>query len=189
MISFVTNAEFLTRYDGRWTGKNVLDTGTAANVAELSDSTSPGGLVLKAMLEEASEYVMAAAAVGARYSPTDLYPNPLATPPYPGGGSLLIRIVCDIAMGLILKRRGRAVSDYKALSASYDEAMDYIEQLRRGERIFPFVPDVPEAGLPTTSSTNPILGVDPPLLTQQAARYFGHPIGGGYSPYWPYFYG
>lgn len=185
MTSFVSNSEFLIRYDGRWVGKNVLDTGSAANVAELADATSPGGLVLKALLEEASEYVMGAAAVGARYSETDLRPNSLVVPPYPGGGALLTRIVCDIAMGLSLKRRGRAISDYKALSASYDEAMEYLELLRRGERIFFDIPDVPEAGLPTTANMNPIPGIDPPLLTQSACRYFGWPIGGPNPNNWP----
>ncbi len=182
MTTFVSNTSFLQLYDGRWVGKNVLDDGTAASVASLQDPTSPGGIVLAAILLEASEMVMAAAAVGARYSISDLATY---------GGSLLIRVTSDLAMGLLLKRRARAVTDERALSKPYSEALDFLEQLRRGERIFFAVPDVPEAGLPGTAPMEPfllngvpivgspgIIGIGPCTWVNQARRYFGYGAGG-----------
>lgn len=169
MLPFATNAEFLLRFDGRWVGKNILDDGTAATVAQLADETSAAGLRLKALLTDASEELMSAAAVGARYTEDQLREF---------GGNLLLSIVCGLAVGPVLERRNRAVEDYDKLSTSYTKAAARVEELRRGERIFFNVPDVPEAGLPTTATTEPVLGIDPPLLTQKAVRYFGYPAGG-----------
>jgi len=168
MTPFITNSQFLVRYDGRWVGKNVLDDGTAASVASLASPLTPGGMVLEQFIEEASEDVMAAAAVGARYSTSDLVTY---------GGQLLVRIVSDLTMGKILKRRARALTDEKMLSGPYDEALQYLEQLRRGERIFFAVPDVPEAGLPDTAPMNPMTannGINPACdWVVGASRYFG----------------
>lgn len=167
---FVTNDQFLVRYDWRWVAKNVLDvqygagTPAAATRAQLIDESSEAGTVVYECLFEASEMVVAAAAVGARYTVVELLE---------AGGRLLTRIVSDIGIGLILKRRGRAITDEKELSGPYGEAMAYLEQLRRGERIFFMVEDVPEAGLPDTASMEPLAGIEPPTITQDAVRYFG----------------
>lgn len=171
MAAFVTNARFLQTYDWRLVAKNILDGDTASSSAapptkgEL-ESNSRSGLILSRFLEQASEMTMAAAAVGNRYSVSDLTTY---------GGELLVRIVCDLAIGLILKRRGRALSDQDALSRSYQESLEYLEQLRRGERIFFAAPGVPEAGVPATATMIP---TQPPLFTGRAIRYFGYPAGG-----------
>lgn len=181
MIPFVSNAEFFLRYDGRWVGKNILDDGTAATIAEMTAvaSIDPvtgditynnlSGQRVKVLAQDASEELMSAAAVGARYTEEQLREY---------GGNLLLSIVSGLMLGPILQRRGRAVDDFESLSASYTLARTRVEELRRGERIFFNVPDVPEAGLPTTATTDPVCGVNPPLLTQQAVRYFGTPVGG-----------
>lgn len=179
-ISFLTNEQFLVRYDWRWVAKNVLDSqygsgdASVATRADLLDDSSDAGSVLAALIEEASEVLMAAAAVGARYSVSDLTTY---------GGSLLLRIVSDLTLGLILKRRARAAEDVAKMAPSYAEALEYLEQLRRGERIFFAVPEVPEAGLPDTASMNPVPGVNPPTVTQMSQRYFGAPAGSAY-PWW-----
>lgn len=175
MPTFITNSQFLVRYDARWVGKNITDTGVAATQAEMIDPLSGPGSVIAAFTAEASEIVMAAAAVGARYSEADLTTY---------GGQLLVRIVSDLTMGLILKRRARATQDAEALSQPYAEALEYIEQLRRGERIFFNVPDVPEAGLPGTADMNNLPGFGPPTLSQESVRYFGYPAGGCWP--WPW---
>lgn len=182
MTPFVTNTEFLIRYDGRWVGKNLNDDGTAATISQMQNESSAPGLVLKSLISEASELLMGAAAVGARYSEADLRTY---------GGSLLTRIVSDLTVGLILKRRARALTDQDALSQSYNEALQYLEQLRRGERIFFAVPDVSEAGVGDTADMTPRPGIDAPTISQQSGRYFGCPAasdGGGTwggNPYYP----
>lgn len=122
-ITFITNAQFLVRYDRRWVGKNMLDDGMAATEADLLDTGTVAGARLEQLIQEASELVMAAGAVGARYSVNDLVTY---------GGQLLVRIVSDLTVGLILKRRARALTDENELSGPYAEAMGYLEQLRRG---------------------------------------------------------
>ncbi len=178
MVPFVTNTAFLVRYDWRWCAKNLLDGPTAGTssppptLTDLQNPSSAAGSVLATLITEASEILMAAAAVAARYTEDDVRTY---------GGSLRDRIVSDLTMGLVLKRRGRAVTDEKDLSGPYTEALEYIEALRRGERIFWAVPNVPEAGLPGTADGNPFpfpYGLLPghvPPLSAQSVRYFGFP--------------
>jgi len=158
-MAFATSAELIVRYDWRWIGKQILDNNSAATEAQVLASP-----VIAAFLDEASEMVMAAAAVGARYSVADLTQY---------GGVLLVRITCDLAMGLILKRRARAAKDDEALTRAYVEALDYLEQLRRAERIFYAVPDVAEAGLPGTAPLSPLNAFSPPLSSNNC-RIFGN---------------
>lgn len=181
MAVFLTNTQFLQRYDWRWVAKNVYDDGAvgvtgaagAATLAELQAGTTNGGAVLTQMIADAEALLMSAAAVSNRYTATQI----AAYDPV-----LAARIVSDLTVGEVLKRRARAVADESVLNAAYTAALDQLEALRRGERIFPNVPDVPQAGLPATASMNPVAGVGPPLITTSAARYFGvlNPnLGGG----------
>ncbi len=174
MVPFVTNTRFLIRHDWRWVAKNVLDGATAGTSAtpptltELQDPSSAAGSVLYTLLQDASEELMSAAAVAARYTEQDIRTY---------GGSLVESIVSGLAVGPLLERRDRAAEDYAALSAAYDRAKERVEQLRRGERIFWAVPDVPEAGLPESVNQNGHLHGVPPPRSLQAVRYFGFPAG------------
>ncbi len=97
---------------------------------------------------------------------------------------MLVSIVAGLSLGPILERRGRAVEDFARLTASYNRAAARVEDLRRGERIFWAIPRIPEAGLPGTAAMQqcpPLHG--PPLITWEAARYFGWPAGG--CTQWP----
>lgn len=187
MVPFVTNAEFLVRHDWRWVAKNVLDGPTAGTssppptLADLQDPSTAAGSVLYTLLQDASEELMSAAAVAARYTEQDIRTY---------GGSLVKSIVSGLTVGPLLERRDRAAEDYAALSASYDRAKERVEQLRRGERIFWAVPDVPEAGLPESVNQSSLLPGQVPQLSAWAARYFGFPAAfpGGYyggNPYYP----
>lgn len=163
---------------------NINDDGTAATVANLLDLTTPNpaAVRLQILLGDASEILMSAASVSARYSVNDLLQY---------GGNLLINITCGLTFGIILKRRGRAVTTSKMISDAYTEALGYLEQLRRGDRIFALVPCVPQAGLPGTANMTPCPGVpfSGPDITQVSSRYFGQGIlpggGCGINPYLP----
>jgi len=168
VTSFATAAQFFDRFDSRWVSKNILDDGTAPTLATMLDTNTVAGARLLTLLTDASEELMAAAAVGARYSETDLRVY---------GGNLVVSIVCGLTLGLVVKRRGRALTDSKELSAAYDIAADQVEQLRRGERIFFAVPNVPEAGLPESADMCPQFP-QLPNIAAQASRYFGYPAAG-----------
>lgn len=166
MPALITNAVFLEYHDFRWVGKNMLDTepGTSATYAQLIDTNSVAGARLERLISAASEMLLAAACGQARYSLEDIQTH---------GGHLRDMIVANLTVGPVLTRRDRPSEDEDALSLSYKQAVNYLELLQKGERIFYAVPDVPEAGLPGTASMAPRLGIDPPLLTQCATRYFG----------------
>lgn len=159
MPAFITTADLIVRYDHRWIGQNITDNGIPATEAEVLSSTK-----LNAFIEEASEAVMGAAAVGDRYSLSDLTTY---------GGVLLKRIVCDLVIGAILKRRVRANKDNEAFTTAYEEALNYLELLRRGERIFYAVPNVPEAGLPSTVNLAPTPAASGSPLITDNVRIFG----------------
>lgn len=159
MPSFITTEQLVVRYDWRWIAKNITDTGVPATEDDVLTSTK-----IAAFIEEASEMVMGAAAVGARYSLSDLETY---------GGALLTRIVSDLVVGAIIKRRVRATKDDEAFTAAYEEAQRYLELLRRGERVFYAVPNVPEAGLPSTVNLAPTpAAAGSPLITDNV-RIFG----------------
>ena len=171
MAAFVTNDEFMVRDDWRWVAKNLLDGPSASSSvappsqAEMGLSSTPAGSVLYALIEEASDMVLAAATIGGRYSADDVATY---------GGSLLKRITCNLTMGLVLLRRGRSTKDLEEQFQPYQDALEYLELLRRGERIFFSVPGVtPEAGVPGSATMVPTPGVNCPLITTQASRYFG----------------
>lgn len=189
MDPFITNAEFLDRYDWRWVAKNILDGPTASTssnpptLTDLLDPDTTAGGRLEQLITDASEELMAAAAVGARYSEADIRRRPLDDPPYAGGGNLLVSIVAGLTLGPILERRGRALTDFEALSKSYDRAAARVEELRRGERIFWSIPLVPEAGLPAVADMQPCPPLGPPMPTAMAGRYFGFPAGTNHPPF------
>lgn len=172
MVPFCTNAQFLERVDARWVGMNILDTGVRATAAQLLDTDHAAGARLYTLLQDAAEELMSAAAVGARYTEADLRTY---------GGNLVVSINAGLAVGPILERRVRANPDTKSFSWVYDRAAARVEQLRKGERIFSAVPDVPAAGQPEVADTTPVVGIDPPDITQQSGRYFGGAAGDCYG--------
>lgn len=165
MTPLITNAIFFDYCDHRWIAKNILDDNTAATLADMLDTNTTAGARLERLITAASEQLMSAASVAARYSEDDVRTY---------GGELSRMITAGLAIGPILDRRGRAVENYDKMSAQYNKATDYIEQLRRGERIFFAAPGVPEAGLPASADMAPDL-LNPPNIAAQAGRYFGCP--------------
>lgn len=166
MAQFATGADLATHYDRRRLGQLLDDTGAAVPPASVADHP-----VVTAMLVAASDEVVAACGVGARYAESDL--TALAAESG-GGGPLLRMLVCHLAYGLLINRRGLAADDQSRLTPMWKWSQDYLTLLRKGERVFGGVPDVPEAGLPDTFSMAPAQpGNQPPSIVQTAFRVFG----------------
>lgn len=139
-MAYATPAQMGTRYDIRRIGDLVSDTGDR----DPAPLTSP---VLAACLDDASGHIDSACRVGGRYATSEL----TAMTGY--GASLLVRLTCDIAYGLLVARRGYSATDQQAMAPNYKPALDMLELVRKGERVFDvFNGGDPDEGSPTTLS-------------------------------------
>lgn len=129
--SYATIADFAARYDVRALGGLTQDDNTRASAGQVAASD-----VVQQMLDDASGLVEAACLVGRRYGPDDLAALT--------GNSrkFLVRIVCDLAYGLLRQRRGAPDPPTPA----YAQAVQNLGDLRAGALIFGFV-ETERAGL------------------------------------------
>lgn len=114
-------SELSARYDTRVLAQLVSDTDTAAG--SISSNS-----ILTAMLEDATAIVQSAVYQGQTYTSSQMATIAAAKNP------LLIRLVCDIAVQKLHARRMRDMPSH--LQSSYDEAMDLLDELRKGTRVF-----------------------------------------------------
>lgn len=156
--------DLLARYDARSIGQRVNDDGTAATAGEIPSNPR----VLACMADAEGRLVMAAT-VGKRYTYAELSTAASAGNP---SGNAIKRLLCDLTWGLILKARGLPAKEFESLAPAYAEAEQILQLIRTGERVFPDIPGVAEAGLPETLSNVPQPG-DSPLLWSQNTRLFG----------------
>lgn len=159
MPNYITGSQFLLNYDARRVAELISDTGEPVPSGSVATNE-----VLVEMLNQAESMVNLATRVGDRYSIADL--TTLAADPIDGGS--LRRLVSDIAWGLICKRRGMSQSSIGDQAPGYQEAMQTLELLRLGERIFDF-DGAAAAGLPSVQQ----LGVDSSCQMVNARRFFG----------------
>lgn len=126
-MAYATPAQMIQRYDANRLGELVKDDGTKATSVQLLTDT-----VLLAILADAQQEVDTALTAGGRYTKTELAAlitaNTNANP--------LIRLTCDIAYGLLVARRGYTEEEVGRLAPRYKAAMQQIELLRDGMRLF-----------------------------------------------------
>ena len=137
-MSYATPADFLARYDARIVGDIVADDGVQVSSSGLL--TDPN---LLASLADASGDVESACLFGERYTPDDLAALT------GNSQSLLKRIVCDVAMAYLLKRRPSA--DPQNDIARLEAAERILERLRKGEQVFYRGDDIDPAGVIDTA--------------------------------------
>lgn len=121
VASLLSPGEFLKRYDVRTVGDLCSDTGT-----RITSDALPSNPNLLAALDDAQGLVEAATLVSSRYLPADL--STLTGT----GQRLLFRILADLTIGLLYKRR----PDKGDPPRAFTDAMDWLDLLRKGERIF-----------------------------------------------------
>lgn len=122
-MAYATADDLLTRYDSRRVADLVSDTGARS----VYPNSSP---VVAVVLEDASGMIDAACRVAKRYTTADLNSLTGSTK------SLLVRLTCDLAFGLLVARRGYSAQDQKVMAPQTEAANALLEQLRTGERIF-----------------------------------------------------
>jgi len=155
--SYATPTQLLQHYDARQIGDLVGDVGTRVSSASLLTDVN-----VQAALDRASGEIEAACLVAGKYTPDDL--NILT------GMALALRVgLCvDLAYWFLQIRR----FPKSEITEGYRAAMEKLDRLRLGERIFG-LQEVANAGLPNTTFVNQgdIDALD--LTTTITKRYFG----------------
>lgn len=155
--SYCTVAEWLLSHDPRQIGDYVTSDDTRASEASLA--THPVALE---MLKRASGVIESACFVGERYSPDDL--NALT-----GQSAAMLRGLCaELAFWYLRVRR----NPQSEMSQATAEALETIERLKGGDRVFGLVENQ-EAGLPETDFVTQAQIDTLNLSTTIARRFFG----------------
>lgn len=121
MAAFLSNTNFLTRYDSRTIGDLVSDDGTRTSAGSLANDAN-----LETALEDASGEILSAAMRGERYSEADLAG-------LTGNGlAFLERLTADLAIYFLVLRRGKNLAEYPQAT----RARETLDLLEKGKRIF-----------------------------------------------------
>lgn len=156
-MAYASPDDMMLRYDVRRLGQLCNDTDVQLTSTQLLQNN-----VLQETLMDASGLVEAATLVGGRYSVNDLLElkdNPKR---------FLIRLVCDIAYGLLVGRRGFGSQDIKTLAPGYENALKFLEELRSGQWIF-----ANDAAIAAGKPVRVQLSTNVNMITTEARRYFG----------------
>lgn len=172
MTPYATAEQFLWAYDKRRIKQLLSDSGTPVSEGDLLEDDT-----LKQLLCEASEILLSACIVGRKYDEDWLEDVAwtMDADGKPKRGFLLRRIVCDLAYGLLVSRRGQAASDISALAPRYIEALRLLAEVREGVLVFGGINDDlthPEAGLPACADLT-LNSAYPQNLPSTNVRLFG----------------
>jgi phage gp36-like protein len=138
-MSYATPAQMLNRYDDRRLGDLVRDDNTRATSAQLI--TGADAAILQSMLDDGAGEIDTACLIGGRYTVADLqglvtsFTTGSSDPAF-HSACVLIRINCDLAYGYLMERRGYNDAELRTQAPLYAKALDMIDKLRWGERLF-----------------------------------------------------
>lgn len=108
------------RYDERLLGELASDTDERVPIT--------GNSRLETALEDATAFVQSAVHQGQTYTESQM------SSIVAGSNRLVIRLVCDIAIKHLHARRAREMPS--VVQSNYDDAMDILDDLRQGKRVF-----------------------------------------------------
>lgn len=163
LTSYASASDMLDHYDLRTVADLISDNGTRTGGSpNPTRSTVEASPILVKILKSAAGWIEAACLRSQRYSPTDLQALDGVSK------EMLIQLNCDLAMGLLFRRR----PDKSAPPWSFTAALQVLESLANGDRIFSFVENE-EAGLPSEYVMSPADWEEIAMVPQQARRYYG----------------
>jgi phage gp36-like protein len=120
-MSYAEPTDILARYDYRTIADLVNDYNVRPTEEQLL--TDPN---LQACLDDASGMIDSAIFVSNKYSSADL--EALTDQDQ----AFLLRLNCDLAWGLLNRRRGYDIEKIK----QYQEALEWLDRIRKGDRVF-----------------------------------------------------
>lgn len=181
---YCTGADLVAARDLRQWGDCLNDDNTRATEAQvLSSAVNIDGTLYRA-IRWASGTIEAAVTAGMRYRPEDLLElmesqtipasqnGDGVTVGFVVGRDLLVGLACDLAYWWAVKRR--KVGAKPEQIAGVAEALDLVERLRLGERIFP-IRDTQDAGLAAVTPMDEFRNAECEAvpITLRASRFFG----------------
>lgn len=139
------------------------------NTRHASAGAVEGDANVARALRWASAELESAVTIGNRYKPSDLTDMAASTTV---SKELLINLVVDLAFWWVVKRRKPGIKPDQV--AGVGEALDMLERLRLGERVFPFT-DTQSAGLPDVVALDEETHVETAAepVSVRANRFFG----------------
>lgn len=165
MAAYATPAQLLARYDARRIGDLVADPAPGSTTSRVSPTALLTDVNLAAALGDAAGMIDSAILKGGRYTPQDLADLAALSSGADNSYQLLIRVNCDLAYGLLIRRRGLKVEDS---APGYLEALQTLQRLSDGDLVFN-LSAVIAAGRMTTHQLDLQIG----LLSANVRRYFG----------------
>jgi phage gp36-like protein len=120
-MAYASSIDFANRYDSRLLQQLSVD----------DNSTSIGGTVISALLDDAQAEILTATLKGSIYTAGQL------TALVAAGDTALMRLNCDLALKLLVGRRVGGIPSF--LADIIKRAEDMLEALRSGERVLNIV--------------------------------------------------
>lgn len=166
---YATAADMVYRFDKRVIGDLLSDDDTRVVEADFAQNAT-----LHAALTDATQMINAAIRVGGNYTYTELYnlytDGQAGTTRSKYAWSLLTRLCCNLALANLKARRGYSQSEIMSQIPFYRETLDFLEMLRKGERILD-LDDNMDAGKPTTQAQ---ISSSINYLSQASRRLYGN---------------
>ena len=159
-MSYADADDLTARFDWRIIADLASDSGT-----QVEESALGGNEKVAAALDDASGRIDAALSVAQVYTAADLAGlsgNSLA---------MLKRITCELAMLFLIGRRQEKLLD-GSLPPMEQKAEDYLDRLRKGERLFGDVAAAAAAGLPTVDGPTTVQYEELNLLPDRTRNFY-----------------
>jgi len=159
-MAYATSTDLTARFDARTIGDLASDSGTQVDEAGLATSAK-----VTAALDDASGRIDGALTVAQIYTTDDLDDltgNSLA---------LLKRITCELAMAFLISRRQEKFLD-ESVSRVEAQSEEYLDRLRKGERLFGDVDAATAAGLPTVGGMTAVEYNELNLIPDRARNFY-----------------
>jgi len=161
-MAYATATDLTARFDWRIIADLVSDDGSQVSEGSLASDDK-----VDAALDDASGRIESALTVARIYSTTDLAAltgNSLA---------MLKRITCELAMTFLIGRRQEKFLD-PSLAAVEEKAEQYLDRLRKGERLFGGQDEAQGAGLPTIDGPTVTTYETLNLLPERTRNFYPH---------------
>lgn len=149
---YITPSELTLYYDSRRVLDLAVDTGTRADIADLSNAGSNAYKRVNAMIASVCSEIDSVCQQGKRYVRADLEAMIAASGSDDAStkrAASLKQMTADLVFGRLMAVRGYGADQQRQLAPRYEKAEQMLEMLYQGSRVFDFDDNI-KAGVPDT---------------------------------------